>query len=122
MNNEEKDMAEWKDVTDCFSERERHYNGTYLEQSQVYDEQVEISVFSAEDKPYEIYFSYGRFYGIVYTDAAHAWELRDEMRGELEKEYNKTKEPSDEYINWFARKYKVELPMDIFFSGNPFEF
>lgn len=42
-------MAEWKDVTDCFSERERHYNGTYLEQSQVYDDKVEL--------PMDIFFS-----------------------------------------------------------------
>lgn len=30
-------MAKWRDVTDYFSESQRHYNGKYLEQDEVYD-------------------------------------------------------------------------------------
>ena len=49
-------MAEWRNVTEEFSERQRHYNGKYLEVDEVYDEAVEVSVFSAFGEPYEIYF------------------------------------------------------------------
>ena len=54
-------MSEWKNVTDTFSEEERHYNGKYLEIDEVYDDVVEVSVFSALDEPYEIYFTYDIF-------------------------------------------------------------
>lgn len=49
-------MAEWKNVTDTFSEEQRYYNGKYLEIDEVYNDEVEVSVFSADDEPYEIYF------------------------------------------------------------------
>ena len=61
-------MAEWKNVTDTFSEEQRHYNGKYLEIDEVYNDEVEVSVFSADDEPYEIYFNYDIFYGIVYAE------------------------------------------------------
>lgn len=115
-------MAEWRDVTNCFSEEARHYNGKYMEVDEVYDEAVEVSVFSAEDEPYEIYFSYGYFYGIVYSDADKVYALRDEMKKDLESAYNRMKEPDSEYINWFSEKYRVCLPNDIIISGDPFSF
>jgi len=37
----------WRDVTDCFSESQRHYRGTYMEMDEVYNESVEVSLFSA---------------------------------------------------------------------------
>ena len=55
-------MSEWKNVTDTFSEEERHYNGKYLEIDEVYDDVIEVSVFSAVDEPYEIYFTYDIFW------------------------------------------------------------
>lgn len=38
------------------------------------------------------------------------------MKADLEREYYKNKEPSDEFINSFASKYDVCLPSDIFFD------
>ena len=60
-------MIEWKDVTDTFSEERRHYNGKYLEQDEVYGDELEVSIFSALEEEWEIYFSFGIFYGIVYA-------------------------------------------------------
>ena len=53
-------MVEWKNVTDTFSEEQRHYNGKYLEIDEVYNDEVEVSVFSADDEPYEIYLMMNR--------------------------------------------------------------
>ena len=36
-----KNMKEWKNVTDSFSEEQRHYKNTYMEICEVYDEVVE---------------------------------------------------------------------------------
>lgn len=109
-------MAEWKNVTEYFSEAQRHYNGKYLEIDEVYDEEVEVSVFSAIDEPYEIYFSYDIFYGIVYAEKENVYKIRDEMKRELQAEYEKNKNVTDEFIRNFARKYNVCMPGDIFFN------
>ncbi len=111
-------MAEWKDVTSCFSESQRYYKHTYLEIDEVYDEELEVSLFSSEEGPYEIYFSYGIMYGIVYADADKAYEVREQMKKDLQEAYDQSKEPSSEYIDWFAKKYDVQLPMDIYFDFN----
>ena len=113
-------MHKWVDVTDYFSEEERHYNGKYLENSEVLDEKVEASIFSSPTEPYEIYFYFGRMYGIVYTDKNHAYELRKQMQKDLEKEYNKNKEPSSKFVNDFADKYDVCIPYDMFFNEQAF--
>lgn len=109
-------MAEWKDVTEYFSEEQRHYNGKYLEIDEVYDEEVEVSVFSAVQDAYEIYFSYNIFYGIVYAEKEKVYEIRDEMKRDLQTEYEKNKEVTDEFINQFSKKYDVCLPPDILFN------
>ena len=109
-------MAEWKDVTDYFSEDQRYYNGKYLEIDEVYDEVVEVSVFSAVDDPYEIYFSYDIFYGIVYAKEENVYEIRDEMKRDLQTEYDKNKEVTDEFINKFSQKYDVCMPEDVLFN------
>ncbi len=111
-------MADWVDVTDTFSEERRHYCGTYLEICEVYDDTVEVSVFSATDKPYEIYFSDVRFYGIVYADADVAYEIRDKMKAELQEDYDKNHKPSGDFINYFCEKYHVDMPNNIFFDFN----
>ena len=48
---------EWKNVTEHFTEEERHYNGKYLEIDEVYDDVAEVSLFSSNDDTYEIYIS-----------------------------------------------------------------
>ncbi|GAB1475486.1 hypothetical protein MASR2M70_03180 [Bacillota bacterium] len=58
-------MYNWENVTDFFSEEDRHYKNTYMEINEVYDEVVEVSLFSSEDGIYEIYFSYGKMYGAL---------------------------------------------------------
>ena len=62
-------MYKWVDVTNTFSEKARHYKNTYLEIDEVYDGVVEVSLFSSKEGLYEIYFSYGKMYGIIYVDA-----------------------------------------------------
>ena len=105
----------WENVTETFTERERHYNGKYLEICEVYDK-VEVSLFSAQDGLYEIYMSCGRFYGITYVDKEKATVLREKIKAELVEEYIKNKEPTDDFIDSFAKKYEVCMPADILFS------
>ena len=92
-------MSEWKNVTDFFSEEQRRYNGKYLEIDEVYDDKVEVSVFSAIDEPYEIYFSYDIFYGIVYVEEEKVYEVRDAMKRDLQAEYKKNKKGVSGYWN-----------------------
>ena len=40
-------MGNCRNVTNTFSEERRHYSNTYLEICEVYDEAVEVGVFSA---------------------------------------------------------------------------
>lgn len=110
-------MGEWVNVTDYFSEGQRHYMDTYLEISEVLDDTIETSIFSSESGPYEIYFCFGMMHGIVYAEADKAYEIREKMKADLEEEYRKNKKPSTEFIDSFAVKYKVSLPGNIFFNS-----
>lgn len=58
----------------------------------------------------------GRMYGIVYAEKENAREKKEQMKAELEQEYCKNKEPSNEFINSFAKKYDVCLPNDVLFD------
>ena len=115
-------IAEWKNVADTFSEEQRYYNGKYLEIDEVYNDEVEVSVFSADDEPYEIYFSYDKYYGIVYAEKEKVYEIRDEMKRELQAEYDKSRKMSDEFIRKFTEKYDVCMPNDIYFSFDIMDF
>ena len=110
-------MHNWENVTEFFSEDERHYKNTYLEINEVYDGKIEVSLFSSKEGPYEIYFSYGILYGIIYVDVEKADSKREEVKKELVQEYQKNKEPTNEFINEFCEKHKVSLPNDIFFDA-----
>lgn len=109
-------MSQWVNVTDTFSESERHYKKTYLEICEVLDEVVEVSLFSSLEDSYEIYFSFGIMYGIVYAQKEDAYEKREQMKSDLEQEYCKNKEPSNDFINSFSKKYDVCLPSDVVFD------
>jgi len=98
------DMYIWKDVTEFFSESQRYYKDCYLEIDEVYDECVEVSLFSSQKGLYEIYVSYGHMYGIIYAEAEEAEAKREEVKAVLEKE--------------FAEKYKLCIPNDIFFDDS----
>jgi len=88
----------------------------YLETCEVYDEIVEVSLFSSIVDSYEIYFSYGIFYGIIYVDKETAEEKYETIKEELELEYCQHKDPTATFINEFAEKHEVALPSDILFD------
>lgn len=115
-----KKEQKWRNVTESFSERQRHYKNTYLEICEVFDEVVEVSVFSSVTDPYEIYFSYGRFYGIIYAEKDEAYIEFEKVKHELEAEYRKHEEPTGKFINDFARRHKVCMPNDILFDTDAF--
>lgn len=89
-----------------------------MEIDEVYDGKIEVSLFSSKDGLYEIYFSYGKFYGIIYEDAEKAYSKREEIKNELAKEYQKHKEPTSKFINSFCKKHKVCMPNDILFDAS----
>lgn len=111
-------MYNWENVTELFSEDDRHYKNTYMEINEVYDGIVEVSLFSSQEGPYEIYFSYDIFYGIIYVDAEKAYSKREEVKNELAQEYQNHKEPTSEFINAFCEKHKVCMPNDILFDAS----
>ncbi len=115
-----KNMKEWKNVTDSFSEEQRHYKNTYMEICEVYDEVVEVSLFSSKTDPYEIYFSYGIMYGIIYVEKEDADAKREEIKIELQAEYQKSREPSDEFVTSFVKKHHACFPNDIVFDTDAF--
>ena len=104
----------WQNVTSNFTEDERHYRDTYLEISEIYGDTIECSLFSREDGPYEIYVSFGIMYGISYVDADKAEQTREEMKKEIAEEYEKNTEPSDDFINSFAKRYKLQIENSLF--------
>ena len=112
------DLYNWENVTEFFSEEDRHYKNTYMEINEVYDGKVEVSLFSLKDGLYEIYFSYDILYGIIYVDAKNADSKREDIKNELAQEYQNHKEPTSEFINSFCEKHKVCIPGDIFFDAS----
>lgn len=113
------DLSKWENVTELFSEESRHYRDTYMEINEVYDNAVEVSLFSSDEGPYEIYFSYDKFYGIIYVDGERAYSKREEIKKELVEEYELNKKATSKFINAFAEKHQVCMPNDIFFDASP---
>jgi len=111
-------MNKWVDVTKSFSKKARHYKNLYMEIDEMFDDAVEVSLFSCEEGPYEIFFTYDIFHGIIYTDAETAYEKRNEIKEALEVEYRVNKKVTNDFIHAFAKKYDVQLPNDIFFDFN----
>ena len=109
-------MAEWKDVTETYTKEERQFDDSYLEQDETYEDMIEVSLFSTSDRGYEISFSFGDFYGVVYAMASRAHGIRDDMKRDLEEAYQQMKKPTPEFRDWFTDRYKVCLPSDLFFS------
>ena len=110
------EMKRWRNVTETFSNKQRHYKNMYLEICEVYDEILEVSLFSSIVDSYEIYFSYGIFYGIIYIEKENAVEKYETVKNELELEYRQHKDPTATFINEFAEKNRVCLPNDVFFD------
>lgn len=115
------EKAKWRDVTSTFTESQRYYKDTYLEISEVLDDVIEVSIFSSNTSPYEIYVAYGKMNGIIYTNANEGYKLRESVKGALFNEYmanGKSKEPSNDFIKRFSKKFNLEYPMDLYFNFN----
>ena len=110
------EMKSWKNVTGTFSDKQRRYKNMFLETCEVFDEILEVSLFSSIDSLHEIYFSYGEFYGIIYVEKENAVEKYETVKNELGLEYRQHKDPTTTFINEFAEKNSVCLPGDIFFD------
>lgn len=108
----------WRNVTEDFSEEQRHYKNLYLEECEVLDGRVEVSLFVADlpEDDCEVYFSFGNFYGIVYASVDDARDKFEAIRREIEEERAKNGEPSSDFINSFCKRHGVALPSDIFFD------
>ena len=70
----------WIEVTDCFSESQRHYKDKYLIIDEVLDDTVEVSLFSSPDGVYEIYVSCVDVDGIVYVNEVDVDLRREEIK------------------------------------------
>jgi len=112
------DLYNWENVTGFFTEEGRHYKNTYMEINEVYDGKIEVSLFSSKEGLYEIYFSYGKLYGIIYVDAEKADSKREDVKIELAQEYQTHKEPTKKFIKAFCEKHKVCMPSDILFDAS----
>jgi len=64
----------------------------------------------------EIYVSYGTMYGIIYCSREQTYKKFEEIKKVLEKDYEENKEPSNEFINTFAKTYGLCLPNDVLFD------
>ena len=51
-------MAEWVDVTQSFSEMQRHYRDSYLEFDEIIDNTIEVSLFSKSVGLYDMQFEF----------------------------------------------------------------
>lgn len=110
---------EWEDRIDQFEVRT--YKDKYLETCEVLDDEIEVNIYSCPDiSNYEIYVNYGVMYGIVYVHKNEAESLKEEIKKVFYDDYKKngySKDmPTKEFINWFAEKYKLCIPDDIFFD------
>ncbi len=78
---------------------------------------MEASLFSVDDGTYEIYVSFDPMDGIVYAkNKQEAETVRENIKKDLVAEYKKSKVASDEFIEMFAEKYKLCLPLDTYFD------
>ncbi len=113
-------MKKWKNVTNEFTKEQRKYKKLYLEITEIMDDCIEVSLYSSQTEPCEIYISFGCLFGIIYTDMENGYELREQIKKDLVEEYEKNGEPSDEFIDSFCKKYDVCIPNDIFFDMSGF--
>lgn len=116
QRDEYKYNLEWANVTGKFSEDRRHYKDKYLEVDYVLDQKVEVNLSSTPYDKYEIYVSFGIFYGIVYVEKEKAYEMVEEIKKLLRDEYLQNNDFSNEFFDKFREKYDLTLPNDIFFD------
>lgn len=115
-NSEEFMKVIWKDKTYSFTEKQRHFKNKYLEICNVFDERVEVNLYSS-DEEYEIYVNYGKMFGISYVSEEEAYERFEMIKEDIEKEIEKNGfDPSRDFVNEFCEKYQITIPNDIFFD------
>ena len=54
---------------------------------------------------------------IVYTEKDNAYNLREEIKKILAKEYRTNKKPTAKFIEKFSNKYEISIPNDLFFDA-----
>lgn len=102
-------MTDWVDVTQSFSETQRHYRDSYLESDEVLDDTIELSLFSKSMGLYEIYVGFEIMTGIIYVSKEQAYILRDEIKATLEKEYEKERKLTNAFMEEFCKKYDMQF-------------
>ena len=55
-------------------------------------------------------------YGLIYHDGNGLEEKAEEIMKLLADDYDKNGEPSDDFVDNFAKRYNLQLPLDIFFD------
>lgn len=102
-------MTDWVNVTQSFSEIQRHYRDSYLEVDEVLDGTVEVSLFSKPMGLYEIYVGFEIMTGIISVSKEQAYILRDEIKATLEKAYEKERKLTDAFMEEFCKKYDMQF-------------
>lgn len=114
---------EWKEITNNYSERQRHFNGKYLLVSYLLDGEidggVEVQLYEVEedgfDYQYEIFVNSEPFYGSTYPES-NPYEFMEEMKKVIYEESFKKNRYSKKFINAFAKRFDLGVAADSFFS------
>lgn len=112
-------MLKWEDKTDFFSEERRHWCGRYLLQCEVALDEIEVDVYSSSDL-WEVFIQFGKITGVSYEKEENIYELRDNIKKDIEEIYSKYKlDIPGKVINEFCEKYNLDI-MSSFFDFSSF--
>ena len=121
MGRKKKSNPEWISRIDYFSLEDRHYKDSFLEICEVYDDKVEVDLFSREDpNDWEIYIIFGYMTGLVKTSKDKEAKKREEIKKALIEEYKKNESPSDEFVKKFEKEFNFEWQEPFDDSVDPF--
>ena len=113
----------WKDVTKTFEEERRYYRNTYLKKCEILPDGIEVSKFIAlsdNDKD-EIYVNFGILNGVTYVPKYEIDARYRQIKREIKAEYIKNKKPSEDFVNSFAQKYKLDIFNSVFNCDDMFK-
>ena len=113
----------WKDVTKTFDEERRYYRNTYLQKCEILPDGIEVSKFIAlsENDKDEIYVNFGILNGVAYVPKYETDARYRQIKREIKAEYIKNKKPSENFINSFAIKYKLDIFNSVFNCDDMFK-
>lgn len=101
-------MKQWENKTGCFSEWQRWYKGLYLEIDFVYDDKMEISLFTGlPGNRVEIYCNLGWHTYVVRVSREEAEKLFPKLQDEMVKMYEEDPGFSEENLKKFKEKYHL---------------